>query len=108
MLRISRLTDYATVILAALARSPPVALSRQPAPALTPVYLFTGKSASTPALIGRAEQTLGPAGRAAFVERSDALSLGLQEALERGDLPAAREACLALQALRLQLPTKRS
>lgn len=84
---------------AALARGPAVDLARLPRPALTPVYLFTGQSASTPALIGRAEQALSSARRAAFVEQSDALSAALGEALVHGDLASAREACRELQAL---------
>jgi phosphomevalonate kinase len=83
---------------AALGRGPPVALVREPPPALGMVYLFTGQSASTPALIGRAEQGLAPGDRPAFVERSDALSGSLQAALTRGDAPVAREVCQALQS----------
>jgi phosphomevalonate kinase len=82
-----------------LSRSGPVEVNREAPPALELIYVFTGQSASTPALIGQAERTLQPAQRTDFVRRSDELSAALQQALARGDLAVVREACDGLQAL---------
>jgi phosphomevalonate kinase len=63
------------------------------------VYAFAGQSASTRALIGKAEAKLEEAARESFVRRSDALGDALEAGLTRGDVGRVREACSGLRAL---------
>lgn len=66
-------------------------------------YAFTGESASTPKLIASAEARLDEKGRQAFVERSDAAGLALEESLLSGDFGRLREAVEACRALLREL-----
>jgi len=63
------------------------------------LYAFAGDSASTPALIRRAESTLAASARAAFVRESDALGHAFEEALCAGDFPHVSAAVEGLQRL---------
>lgn len=91
-----------------LGDAPPVDLVRAPPPALPLVYAFSGTSASTGSLITAVERQWSPDQRLRFVERSDALGQTLEEALAKGQLPAAGEAMEALQALLWSLGPTRS
>lgn len=86
-------------LIAALQEAAPVEVLRLGAPAFPMLYAFSGASASTPGLIGAAEQQLDEAGRARFVLESDALGLELEHGLTRGDFPLVREACEGLRRL---------
>lgn len=88
---------------AALAESPPVDLWRMPVPRVAMLYAFTGESASTKLLIAQVEARLAEAGRAAFVERSDALGHAIEDGLGGGDFRAFSEAVKAQHALLLEL-----
>jgi phosphomevalonate kinase len=63
------------------------------------VYAFSGKSASTTRLIAAAENALTAEGKARFVQESDAVGQGLEDAMIRGDFSSLREATVALRAL---------
>ncbi|NBD13262.1 mevalonate kinase family protein [Corallococcus silvisoli] len=88
---------------AALAESPPVDLWRMPVPRVAMLYAFTGESASTKLLIAQVEARLAEAGRAAFVERSDALGHAIEDGLGGGDFRAFSDAVKAQHALLLEL-----
>ena len=83
----------------ALLAAPPLDARSLPAVPVRMLYAFAGASASTPALIGRAEATLDSAGRAAFVRESDALGQAFEEALCGGDFSQLAGAVEGLQRL---------
>lgn len=87
----------------ALERAPVVDLWRIPLQPVRLTYAFTGESASTPQLIGRAEERLDAEARAAFTAESDVLGDALEEGLRRGDFEALREAVRGLRTLLLRL-----
>lgn len=87
----------------AIDQAPPVDLWRIPLRDVHLTYAFTGESASTPKLIGKAEERLSPEQRAAFSAESDALGDGLEDGLRRADFAVIREAVGALRKLLLRL-----
>jgi phosphomevalonate kinase len=76
-----------------------VDLLRIPVAGLHLTYAFTGESASTPKLIGKAEQRLDPEQRAAFTARSDSLGDALEDGLRLGRFAQVRESVVGLRAL---------
>ena len=82
-----------------LRHSPPVDLARLSVAPTFLVYAFTGQSASTPALIQKAEQRMDGPARERFVQTSNTLGQQLEEALVRGAFESLREATRELQAL---------
>lgn len=84
---------------AALAESSAVDLWRLPESKLHLGYAFTQQSASTRLLIAEVEARLGTEGRAAFVQRSDALGDQLERGLTVGDFPAVEDAAEQLEGM---------
>lgn len=81
-----------------LLTAPPVDLWRVPTAPVFLTYAFSGGSASTPALIARAEEKWSAARRQSFADRSDALGDSFEDALRRGDFELLRETVAALHA----------
>jgi phosphomevalonate kinase len=85
----------------ALKESPPVQLTRLASvkTMFPAVYVFSGFSASTPALIEQAESNRGTHQRASFVVNSNAATRQLEQAIAASDFAAVKAACKELQAL---------
>jgi phosphomevalonate kinase len=90
---------------AAYREAPPADLVRLNVARWSAIYVHTGKSASTPALISAAEQRLGEDARRDFVAQSDALGNEWEEAVTSGDFPALAEATEGLRHLLAKLGT---
>ncbi len=88
---------------ASLEAAPQVDVWRLPVPKVALGYAFTGESASTRVLISQVEARMDEAARRAFVERSDALGLEIEDGLGGGDFRAFSEAVSEQQALLRQL-----
>lgn len=98
---VERLLEEATspLLRARWDKLPEVEATALPAIKLPLLYVFSGQSASTPKLIGRAEERMGAAERRSFVARSDAHGEALERALREGDPSAVSSACDALVSL---------
>ncbi len=84
---------------AALRASPAVELTRVNGVALPMLFAFSGHSASTPALVKRADEQFSPAQRSQFVAQSDALGAEALRGLTLGHFELVRESFAALQQL---------
>jgi len=72
--------------------------------ALPASYAFSGRSASTPGMIRKAEAALEGAARQSFVESSDDLGRELEDGLRGSRFGQVDEACQALEQLLESLP----
>jgi phosphomevalonate kinase len=90
-----------------LANAPPIDVWRVNPPKLPLLYVFSGKSASTPTLISEIERSFDASRRERFVLQSDAVGAHLEEAIARGDFQGTKAAMAELQALLFSLgPTR--
>jgi len=84
---------------AALSGAPPVDLRVLPAPQVRLSYAYSGKSASTPAVIAEVEQRLSAGDRERIRAESDQLGRALEESMVRNDFRSLAEAISGLQRL---------
>jgi phosphomevalonate kinase len=98
-----RVTEAASLALGLAAAGAPDVV-RLGSTALPASYAFSGQSASTPGMIGRAEAALDPAARAAFLEASDGLGRELEDGLRASRFAQVDEACRALEEALETLP----
>lgn len=83
----------------ALFDSAPVDVWRVNAPRLPMLYVFSGKSASTPVLVSEVERTMTIEQRQRFVLESDALGAQLEDSTARADFQTTRDVVASLHAL---------
>ena len=87
----------------ALGQAPAVDVLRLPRPKLPMLYAFSGKSASTVALVKTVEARWTQHQRAAFVCSSDALGDAMEQGLCRGDFAVVKGAASELKRLLVEL-----
>ncbi|HEY3586957.1 MAG TPA: phosphomevalonate kinase [Myxococcaceae bacterium] len=101
--QIERVTAAASLSLGLSAAGAPDVV-RLGTTALPASYAFSGRSASTPGMIQKAEAALEGAAREAFIESSDDLGRELEEGLRGSRFGQVDEACQGLEQLLESLP----
>lgn len=94
-------------LVAAMEQSPAVDLARMGEPVFPMLFAFSGRSASTTALVKEIERKFDEPSRRRFVERSDGLGDTLETGLLRRDFEAVVSASEGLQALLWELGATR-
>ena len=94
-------------LLVAMEQSPSVDLARMGEPVFSMLFAFSGKSASTTALVKEVERKFDEPTRRRFVDRSDSWGEALETGLLRRDFSAVESASGGLQSLLSELEVTR-